>query len=120
LMPGQGMILDVHNATLSTFPLFDSTLASYARRKLPARSVRISEVSSRKERTATPPFQNSFSDLERLMKFDEHVVSKLRRCTRCLLPETFPFISFDESGVCQICRKHEPQRLNGERALRDL
>src|SRR4030042_131921 len=26
-----------------------------------------------------------------------------RRCTRCLLPETFPDITFDEDGVCNYC-----------------
>ena len=29
----------------------------------------------------------------------------LRRCTRCVLPETFPSISFDAQGVCNYCQK---------------
>ncbi len=28
-------------------------------------------------------------------------------CTRCILPETFPGISFDEQGVCKYCRQEE-------------
>lgn len=35
---------------------------------------------------------------------DENV---LKRCTRCLLPETMPFISFNEDGVCSYCRDYE-------------
>ncbi len=31
-------------------------------------------------------------------------------CTRCVLPDTFPGISFDERGVCNHCRKHEGRR----------
>ncbi|MEJ5308885.1 MAG: hypothetical protein WHX52_03860 [Anaerolineae bacterium] len=31
----------------------------------------------------------------------------MRLCTRCVLPETFPGIQFDEEGVCQYCR-HMP------------
>ncbi|MCW3998716.1 MAG: hypothetical protein NWE93_00570 [Candidatus Bathyarchaeota archaeon] len=31
----------------------------------------------------------------------------LKRCTRCLLPETMPYISFDEEGVCSYCRDYE-------------
>ena len=27
------------------------------------------------------------------------------RCTRCVLPDTFPGIAFDEEGVCQYCRR---------------
>jgi len=33
----------------------------------------------------------------------------LRRCTKCVLPETMPFISFDTSGVCNYCRNYKPR-----------
>jgi tRNA(Ile)-lysidine synthase TilS/MesJ len=29
----------------------------------------------------------------------------MKRCTRCVLPETFPGIQFDDDGVCQYCRR---------------
>ncbi|PZQ89693.1 MAG: glucosamine 6-phosphate synthetase [Leifsonia xyli] len=32
-----------------------------------------------------------------------------RRCTRCVLPETMPFISFDENGVCNYCLHYKPR-----------
>ncbi|MCX6011940.1 MAG: N-acetyl sugar amidotransferase [Chloroflexi bacterium] len=32
---------------------------------------------------------------------------KLKRCTKCLLPETHETIIFDEKGVCNICRQNE-------------
>jgi hypothetical protein len=32
---------------------------------------------------------------------------KIRRCTRCVLPKTMPFISFDEKGVCNYCRNYK-------------
>jgi glucosamine--fructose-6-phosphate aminotransferase (isomerizing) len=43
----------------------------------------------------------------------------LKRCTRCLLPETMPYISFDEEGVCSYCRDYETRGnyLKGEKAL---
>lgn len=46
----------------------------------------------------------------------------LRRCTRCLLPETLPFITFDEEGVCTYCRQYEKQgsRVEGEEALKKI
>jgi len=31
----------------------------------------------------------------------------IRRCTRCILPENYPGITFDESGVCSKCRAWE-------------
>ncbi|HEY3355936.1 MAG TPA: hypothetical protein VGQ83_21975 [Polyangia bacterium] len=44
----------------------------------------------------------------------------LRRCTRCILPETMPFIDFDEGGVCNYCRDYRPVTVLGEVALKDL
>lgn len=32
-----------------------------------------------------------------------------RRCTKCLLTETMPFISFDADGVCNYCRHYKPR-----------
>ena len=35
----------------------------------------------------------------------------MRRCARCILPETFPGIRFDSEGICQYCRRTpEPER----------
>jgi hypothetical protein len=33
-------------------------------------------------------------------------VERLRRCSKCLLPETMPFVRFDSDGVCYYCRCH--------------
>ena len=46
----------------------------------------------------------------------------LRRCTMCLLPETMPYISFDDEGVCSYCRDYEVRGnyLKGEEALEEF
>src|SRR5436305_1045990 len=31
----------------------------------------------------------------------------MRKCTKCLVPETVDTISFDEEGVCSVCRQLE-------------
>jgi len=51
---------------------------------------------------------------------DELRRQNLRRCTRCLLPETFPMISFDEEGVCSVCRDYKPIKLQGREALEEM
>lgn len=44
--------------------------------------------------------------------------SSLRRCSRCVLPHTFPRISFDAQGVCNYCRDEgTPAGLLGEEKL---
>lgn len=47
---------------------------------------------------------------------------ELKRCSRCLLPETMPFISFDDEGVCSYCRdyEHRGSFLKGEKALEEF
>jgi len=49
-------------------------------------------------------------------------INVLKRCTRCLLPESMPYISFDEEGVCSYCRDYETRGnyLKGEKALEDF
>lgn len=42
---------------------------------------------------------------------------ELRRCTRCILPHTYPFIDFNEDGVCNYCRHFEAQKFAGIEAL---
>ena len=32
---------------------------------------------------------------------------ELKRCKKCLLPETHETIIFDEQGVCNVCRQNE-------------
>ncbi len=41
----------------------------------------------------------------------------MKHCTRCVLPETFPGIHFDEEGVCQYCRQTpDPARRAAQKA----
>lgn len=42
-------------------------------------------------------------------KLLEYPTHNLRRCTRCILPETMPFIHFDHEGVCNYCRHYKPR-----------
>jgi hypothetical protein len=44
---------------------------------------------------------------ERLLEFNLDRIQQLKRCTICILPATFPFIEFDEAGVCSYCRYYK-------------
>ena len=46
--------------------------------------------------------------------------SELKRCKKCLLPETYPAVGFDEEGVCSYCRNHSKRELFGEERFLDL
>jgi len=63
------------------------------------------EISDKVERTINliPSLSFSASE-EKLLQYRKH---NLRRCTKCLLPETMPFISFDSEGVCNYCKNYK-------------
>lgn len=56
-----------------------------------------------------------------LLENNEEQIDKLKRCTKCLLPETFPFIEFDPAGVCNLCNnytlKNQPKPLDELKAM---
>lgn len=41
----------------------------------------------------------------------------MKRCTKCVLPETMPNIHFDENGVCNYCHSYKKFRYKGENEL---
>lgn len=47
-------------------------------------------------------------------------IDRLRRCTRCILPETMPFIEFDDAGVCNYCRNYRLVKPRGVEELERL
>ena len=44
-------------------------------------------------------------------------LANLKRCTKCILPETYPFIHFDNQGVCNYCKNYKKQEFLGEKKL---
>jgi hypothetical protein len=62
------------------------------------------EISEQKSRTL-----NLIPDLVLTSKDEgllEYPTPNFIRCTRCILPETMPFIEFDHGGVCNYCRSY--------------
>lgn len=43
---------------------------------------------------------------EKLLQYPKPL---LKRCTRCILPETMPYIHFDINGVCNYCHHYTPR-----------
>jgi glucosamine--fructose-6-phosphate aminotransferase (isomerizing) len=63
---------------------------------------------------------NIYVDIERHMQYDAHNFASLKRCTKCLMPNTFPFIKFNAEGVCQFCLQYKRPPLRGTDALHEL
>jgi hypothetical protein len=43
----------------------------------------------------------------------------MNRCTKCILPENYPGITFDEEGVCNYCTASKKRKYRGDKALKD-
>ena len=41
-----------------------------------------------------------------------------KRCSQCVLPESYPGIDFDEAGRCHLCRSYQKPVVKGEHALK--
>lgn len=52
-----------------------------------------------------PPLVLSSSE-EKILVYPKH---QLRRCSKCVLPETMPYITFDNEGVCNYCLNYKPR-----------
>ncbi len=50
-------------------------------------------------------------------EIDFEKIRNLRRCRKCVLPETMPFIEFDDNGVCNYCKTYKKVEYRGKDAL---
>ena len=64
-------------------------------------------------------FNNRLTDIKK-HRIDEKQISNIKRCTKCILPETTPFISFDKKGVCNFCQEHEKIKTKGLESLKKI
>jgi hypothetical protein len=73
------------------------------------------------ERLAAPATHSGIpADLEKKFARSLAAAQKLRRCSKCIMPETVPFITFDAAGVCNFCRHYKPLVHQGEAALEKI
>lgn len=54
-------------------------------------------------------YADSFPSASTQLDVLEYKLHNLKRCTKCILPETFPFIRFDTVGVCNYCHAYKPR-----------
>ena len=74
------------------------------------------KITDEKKRTENliPEFQINRNE-EKLLEFKK---LKLKRCTKCILPETMPYIKFDKHGVCNYC--HSYKKRNKPKPIEEL
>lgn len=53
-------------------------------------------------------------------ELDTKKISEIHRCSRCLLPETMPFIEFDKDGVCNYCKNYKKMSFKPIEEMNDI
>lgn len=88
------------------------------------REIELMEVKAVEKKFGTENIEKNNLERGELIKvIEEHynkiheVVDNLKRCTKCILPETFPFIEFDDSGICNYCQNYKKHKEKGREAL---
>ncbi len=118
ILPGEMVTIPLESAS----PLVERWSAQSPKASLVARASRtiIDHVVARLEPKKGMPSTNRSrrAQIEATTRIDWQAIRNLRRCTRCVLPETFPFIEFDADGVCSLCNAHQPLVLKGSETLR--
>lgn len=121
--PGSGIIVHLTNGLHTDFSLVETPKQSFVFRGDQSRAL-IEEPSEYPSASVHPFIIKSVSeavmsgfqsDYERTAER----VKQIRRCSRCVLPETMPFIVFDGQGVCNYCTHYEKSPHLGEGVLRD-
>ena len=123
---GEGYLIDVDCMRTCSFALSDqdedfseSVVASNLK------IVKLFEQDTIKDSTSFDSYTLTEQVKQSMMETWENLYSNeetLQRCTRCLLPETMPFISFDDEGICNYCRdyEHRGSFIKGEKALEEF
>src|SRR5690606_20510487 len=62
---------------------------------------------------------SAYAILRDKLEYNIDAINRIKRCNKCLLPETFPYLTFDEAGVCSYCNNYQPQKHLGINALQE-
>jgi glutamine---fructose-6-phosphate transaminase (isomerizing) len=113
VIPGTGLVLDMDNFQLQEFSFDRPTEKAAAHLNAAPFSIRVKSISDGKPqrelvldpaRIAAHP---KASEEASLLEYNIERINSLRRCNKCLLPETFPFIKYDERGICNYCNNYK-------------
>lgn len=69
-------------------------------------SIKVTDFNGRKT-DLIPKFTRVQAEVDLL----QYPKPNVKRCTRCILPETMPYIHFDKDGVCNYCHHYKPRNV---------
>lgn len=120
--PGSGFLVELNHLYRCRFLLNDTARPSddFKVAKTTPRTIVDANAQAKARQACVPGGFGPLVISESIAKkyaIDPRPIQALRRCTQCILPETMPFINFDEQGVCNFCRQYRPRSHQGVEAL---
>ncbi len=107
LPPGKGIFVDLSTGHITRFESkSDGAIEVPSNRLNRDVDVNADFFANMEEERPAPHMVYGKRDIEKLIDVDMDKIHALRRCKKCLLPETFPGITFDNDGVCSVCRQY--------------
>jgi len=120
LAAGNGVLVDLTSVDVQSFSLTEPAhVAEHngvhreVRIDAPAITTRVSSFAGTRD-LPEPAWFREANDKARA------AIANLRRCVRCVQPETVPFVDLDEHGVCVDCRNGSPIVTKGRAALEEV
>lgn len=122
IKPNHGVVVGLSDFSLYPFSKEDNVLMPEQTKQSFELKLHYEKNTSDKSEVVIDPSlfinRNKESHLFDLLENNTEAIRKLKRCTKCLLPETFPFIEYDEKGVCNYCRNYKQK--NTPKSLYEL
>ncbi len=115
IKPGQGLTIDLKSFSIEEFIMSKSKQVLSNLSEMENLFVNKIELDPKEDQLSTVMDLNEIhlnpkaSQETKLLEYPIHEIEKLKRCSKCLLPDTFPHIHFDSSGVCNYCNNYTKQ-----------
>ena len=61
-----------------------------------------------------------FDDVIKNYKKENPKLPNVKRCKKCILPETVPFLNFNDNGICNYCIEHKPHHYGDIQDMLDI
>lgn len=119
--PGTGYLINTNNLDIKKFRLDKKDVHNFLIDKCDTNKS-INDLSLNKQHVkfdrdiTLNSLENQLTTNKLLFQAEPSKIS-IKRCTKCLLPETMPFTEFDDAGVCNYCRNYNRIEVKGKEAL---
>ena len=113
LEPGTGLSIELDSFQINRFSFNDKFEKRNEKGNSERKKIKVFPVAAAKPQRSTVMDLNYIhlnpeADKEKaLLDYPINKIKQLKRCTKCLLPETFPYIHFDETGECNYCKSYK-------------